>query len=495
MAFSQVDALVRGSQPPGNYSRKDLLTRALRLERARKIDPELRTLLRANVVRGLFLNAPGVLLLDALIAIAAAVVFWREGHQGTVAAWLLLTLATTVLRWLHTVRYFKTEPPPEAAAGWARLFTFGALVSGVLWGIGSVTFFTPSGGVLLIVQVFLVTGLCAGALAGYAAYMPAFYAFLPGVALPFAACLALDGQPAHVFTATLLIVWVSVIVFLAHLLNEHIRDRLLLLDRAMLADSMERSRDAADAANRAKSHMLANVSHELRTPLNAIIGFSDIMSAEMLGPHGVARYRDYARDIKASGSHLLKIINDILDAAKVESGRMALDESTVGLAELVEGSDGVLKFYANNEAVRVRAFVPRDLPRIRVDVLRFRQVLINLLSNAVKFTPNGGRVSLIAALECGGDLVVQVKDTGVGIRKADLEKVFLPFVQVDQAAPRGDTGTGLGLALARSWVEAHGGKLLLESELGAGTTATIRLPKERLVGVSGGMDARTPAAA
>jgi len=311
--------------------------------------------------------------------------------------------------------------------------------------------------------------------------MPTFYAFLPAVAVPFGACLALDGNPAHLFTATLLAVWVSVIVFLAHMLNEHIRDRLLLLDRAMLTDAMERSRDAADAANREKTRLLANVSHELRTPLNAIIGFSDIMSSEMFGPHGVRRYYDYSQHIKASGTHLLNVINDILDAAKIETGRQRLTESTIAVADLVDQAEHLLKFGAREGNVNVTTFVPRDIPDLRIDVLRLRQVLINLLSNAVKFTPSGGRVSVIASAEANGDVVIRVKDSGIGMRASDIEKAFEPFVQLDQPSPRGDTGTGLGLAICKTLVEAHGGTLTLESELGFGTTATIRLPKARTV--------------
>jgi signal transduction histidine kinase len=479
MSFSQVDVLAQNSEAPRRVSRKELLARALRLERARTVDPKLRQLILANVVRGLYFHAPGVLLLDALVACAAAFVFWREGSREVVGAWLLLILAATVLRWIYVVRYFNADPPAEQARRWAKQFTFGALVSGALWGIGSVAFYSPDSGVLLVVHVFLVTGLCAGALAGYAAHMPTFYAFLPAVVIPFGACLALDGAGSHLFTAMLLAVWVSVIVFLAHMLNEHIRDRLLLLDRAMMTEAMERARDAANAANRAKSRLLANVSHELRTPLNAIIGLSDIMIAELFGPHAVARYRDYSRDINTSGTHLLNVVDDILDSAKLEAGRHRLNESVVSVATLVEQADHLLKFGASKGNVAVTTFVPRDIPNIRVDALRLRQVLINLLSNAVKFTPSGGRVSVIAGTDEGGDVLIRIKDNGIGMRKADMAKAFVPFTQLPQSAPRGDTSTGLGLSLSKSLIEAHGGTLTLESELAIGTTVTIRLPKER----------------
>ena len=248
-----------------------------------------------------------------------------------------------------------------------------------------------------------------------------------------------------------------------------------------LIRDFQRAKTQAEEDSRAKSRLLANVSHELRTPLNAIIGFSEIMRSELFGAHSIRRYRDYSHHINASGTHLLSVINDILDAAKLEAGRQTLTESTIGVAELVDQAEHLLKFGAREGNVNVITFVPRDIPDIRVDVLRMRQVLINLLSNAVKFTPCGGRVSVTASTEDNGDVVIRVKDNGIGMRATDIEKVFQPFVQLDQPAPRGDTGTGLGLSLSKTLVEAHGGTLTLESELGIGTTVTIRLPKARTV--------------
>jgi signal transduction histidine kinase len=458
-----------------------LLARSLRLERAPSIDPKLRQILDANVVRGLFLTATGVVLLDALLAVIVAFIFWNEVSSSTMVAWLALSLAVALVRWLHIERYFRAKSPTATSRSWARLFALGAFLSGLLWGVGNIAFYVPGNGLLLVVQVFLVTGLSACALAGYSAHLPSFYAFVIPMILPFGLCLGLDGTPAHLFTAALLAAWLSVLVFLAHLLNQHITDRLLLLDRAMLTEAMERSRDAAEAANRAKTRLLADVSHELRTPLNAIIGFSDAMSSELFGRHAVSRYREYSRDIKASGSHLLNLINDIVDAAKIESGHVTLNESVVRVQDLLEETRRMLRFGATSADVTLDIFAPKDLPPIRVDQLRLSQVLINLLSNAVKFSPAMSRVSVVATRDTGGDLLIRVKDNGIGMRKADIAKAMLPFVQLDQPPPRGDTGSGLGLAIARVLLEAHGGTLLLESELGVGTTATIRLPKERFL--------------
>ena len=480
MAFSQAEALAKSAQDGRRISRKDLFLRALRLERARTMDAQTRSLLNGHVVRGLFLYAPGILFIEAVAAVLVAVVFWRNGHDMIIGAWLALIMATCVLRWLHVLRFFAAERTSAETRQWSRLFTQGTCMSGVLWGIGNLAFYAPDYGILLLVQVFLVTGLSAAALVGYAANMSTFYAFVPAVVLPFGACLALGGVPAHLFTATLLAVWVSVIVFLAHDLNQHIVDRILLLDRAMLTETMQHARDSAVAENQAKTRLLANVSHELRTPLNSIIGFSEIMSAEMFGLHAVGRYRDYSRNIRASGTQLLYLIDDLVDAAKVEAGTSRLNETSVAVAELVDQCENSLKFEAREGNITLTTFVPKDLPPIKVDARRFRQAVLNLLSNAVKFTPGGGIVLLIVSRDAADNMVFRIKDNGIGMRKVSIPEKFLPFAQPERSS-KVDTAAGLGLALAKIVIDAHGGELSLESELGVGTTATIRVPAARVL--------------
>jgi two-component system, cell cycle sensor histidine kinase PleC len=395
-------------------------------------------------------------------------------------AWAALLIAAAIMRWVHCRRYFERTRAAGEAKAWGRTFAFGTLLSGVLWGIGGVVLFTPSDPILLIVQVFLVTGLSAAALTGYTSYLPAFYGFvLPAVA-PFGACLALDGLPAHLFTATLLAVWISIFVYLAHALHAHTLDRvLLLLGNARMADTLRKARDAADEANRAKTRFLANMSHELRTPLNAIIGFSDIMKNEMFGPIGQGKYTQYVSDINRSGSHLLQLINDILDVAKIEVGAQPLNESVMDLVGTLKQCGQLMEAQARGAGVSLAVEASPRLPALRADATRFRQIVLNLLSNAVKFTPAGGKVWLSAALDASGRLVVQVRDTGIGMKPEDVPRAMQPFVQLDQA-PRGDPGTGLGLALVKTLVEAHGGTLAIVSEPGKGTTVSVHMPQERL---------------
>jgi PAS domain S-box-containing protein len=241
------------------------------------------------------------------------------------------------------------------------------------------------------------------------------------------------------------------------------------------------AKERADVASRTKTEFLSNMSHELRTPLNAIIGFAEIIKAEMLGPLGHADYKDYANDIHESGTHLLEIINDILDVVRIEAGKRELKESFLDIERVLTASLRLQQPRAEAAGVSLVEDIEPALPSLRGEEMAIKQILTNLISNAVKFTPAGGTVTLHAAIEPSGALLVSVADTGIGIALENIEKVVRPFGQVAGDLTRNHSGTGLGLALVKSLTELHGGRFALESEVGKGTTAKLWFPTTRLL--------------
>ncbi len=240
------------------------------------------------------------------------------------------------------------------------------------------------------------------------------------------------------------------------------------------------AKEAAESASEAKSSFLANMSHELRTPLNAVIGFAEIIEKDAFGPTGAARYREYARDIKESGRHLLDVINDILDVSKADADRMDLREEPCDLGDIVTLSVRMVREAAQGGQVEL-AVAPADgLPLLYADAQRVRQILINLLSNAVKFTPPHGKVTVRVAVEKDGNLAMTVADTGIGMTPSEIEIALSPFGQVDSQLNRKFQGTGLGLPLTKRLLQLHRGGLTISSVPGEGTTVTARFPAERL---------------
>jgi signal transduction histidine kinase len=237
------------------------------------------------------------------------------------------------------------------------------------------------------------------------------------------------------------------------------------------------ARQVAETSNRMKSEFLANMSHELRTPLNAIMGFSEVIAKETFGP-GLPRYRDYAGDIHGAGSHLLSLINDILDLSKAEAGKLELRPEDVDLNGLIHEAARLMRERATEHDQRL-AIDLAPLPPLMIDRLRVKQVLLNLLSNAIKFTPDGGSVTVEAYCDVGGDVTVSVRDTGIGIAADQLAMVFEPFQQIESTMSRKYQGTGLGLSLVKSLMELHGGSVRIESRLEHGTAIFITFPAAR----------------
>ena len=234
----------------------------------------------------------------------------------------------------------------------------------------------------------------------------------------------------------------------------------------------------AKAADRAKSKFLANMAHELRTPLNAIIGFSEVIKLDQIQMRN--SYPEYAGYIHDAGRILLDIINGILDLARIEAGSVVLQEEFIALSELIESSVNTMRPIAQRKSIEISCDLQEPSTMVYVDPTKFQQVMLNLLSNSVKFTEPRGRIQVDAVFHKSGDLVLSIKDTGIGIPAEHIQKVFRPFEQVADHLTREHEGTGLGLPIAKALIELHGGELVLSSQLGVGTTARLRLPGARV---------------
>ena len=269
---------------------------------------------------------------------------------------------------------------------------------------------------------------------------------------------------------------VSILIEAFNSMLEEIEERRQLLLRKN--QELVKAKDAAESANRAKSQFLANISHELRTPLNAVIGFSDIIMREMLGPIENRKYIEYSKDINDSGEHLLHIINDILDLSKAEAGKLEPVLREISVRKTLEECLGVIAERAGNSNISLYTEIQEALPPMVVDRVMFKRIIMHLLSNAVKFTNKSGQIKVTANMQpdkvnkCNM-FTIKVIDNGIGMGAADVEMAFKSFTQLDAGLNRKYDGTGLGLPLSKKFMELHGGKIELESELGKGTCVTL----------------------
>jgi signal transduction histidine kinase len=248
----------------------------------------------------------------------------------------------------------------------------------------------------------------------------------------------------------------------------------LAIQNARLFREIEAKSAQLEVASRHKSEFLANMSHELRTPLNAIIGFSEVLGEKFFGELN-DKQNEYVDDILSSGRHLLSLINDILDLSKIEAGRMDLEVATFYLPDAIENALLLIRERASRHGIKLDRSIDERLGDFNADERKVKQVLVNLLSNAVKFTPEGGQIKVEAGL---GDhaVIISVTDTGIGIAKQDQEAIFEEFRQASGSYAHKREGTGLGLTLTRRFVEMHGGKIWVESELGKGSKFSFTLP-------------------
>lgn len=436
--------------------------------------------IRAEQLRLLF-KSPVSIIGAPLTAALSLAVLWGSIAPGLLAGWGAAMLSWTLVRWICWLRFRRVQADDALAIRWSRSAVMIMAVSGLLWGLFGAGFYLAPDTEIAAFMVLVVASMLAGGAITYAAYRPAYDAFVVGCALPVASASFSHGTQSSIVFGAMLLFYIVLLLAMGRSVSHSIERMISLqFQNTGLVDNLRHAKNAAEVANLAKTAFLANVSHELRTPLNAVLGFAGLIRDGAFGPID-ARYRGYANDIHASGEHLLALISDILDLSKIEAGRFDLHEQEVSIPGVVERCLRLIAWRAEDGRVAVRNQVPADLPHLVADDRRLRQVLLNVLSNAVKFTPAGGSVEISAARSADGGTAIAVADTGVGMRPEDIPVALEPFRQLDSTFTRHYEGTGLGLPLAQRLIELHGGTLAIESAPGKGTTVTMRLPASRVI--------------
>jgi len=409
---------------------------------------------------------------------------------------LVLVICGTVLAIRGALMVFERERrlgmDAHADAKWLnRLLILNVLLSSA-WGLAPWMLWSEGN---LINHIFIEL-ICLAAVARFlvnrANHLSFFLAsFLPMALMLFARCVT-SGEPVDLLLAAVVVLYaIQVILDSSHISQRWDQEAHTRFSHEDLSRELEEARDEAlmkraeaEAANASKTAFLANISHELRTPLNAILGFSELIARECLGPVGSPRYKEYASDIHNSGTHLLSLINDLLDVAKIEAGRMEVEPQMVETERTLESALKFVGAKARERGQTLTISVDQSAAVLYADERALKQIVINLASNAVKFTQHGGRVEVSAKRNSQGDFELIVADNGPGISREKIDRVFKPFSQVDNRYDRQSGGTGLGLALVRGLCELHGGRAWIESEPGKGTRAIVVLPGKIQPGIA-----------
>jgi len=414
------------------------------------------------------------------------VMFYRWVPVARLETWFVLLTASVIPLGLISHR-FRTRQPPACEAGlWIARTTLAYLLFALSWASMAIFLWAPGEDLdhLLIILLLACTVAGNGALVGASRPLAVVVFTVYGTAQ---ASVALrQGGLIYNGIAILSVIFVFYLAYMSTQIYRTARDMLLLrsdksdliVALAQAKTESDTARERAERANRTKSQFLANMSHELRTPLNAILGFSELISSRAFADNPEKHY-EYAGLIHGSGQHLLTLINDVLDLAKIEAGGFELREAEVDLERLIREAASMMSARALSGRCLLSVDIPRGLPYVLADERAVKQIMLNLLSNAIKFTQEGGWVSAFARLETDGEVAFGVADSGIGIALHDQVRVFQSFGQARHDIVISDKGTGLGLPIAKGLVEAHGGTISLESAVGQGTRVTVYLPATR----------------
>jgi len=447
--------------------------------------PEFEYELLAMFVRNELSSAVTTPLLAIIVAMGA--MFWAPPRE------LLIWLATVFVAkgiLISLCRQFTKAPRDDAQTPvWRAKITAAEFLYGVCWaGVAFISPDTQSEAAHTFIFATLLVVISMRVLFA-STVMPIVYAGTLPMTAAIVIRFAMLDNPFYWAMAAMAVGVYIYFIWLMKGLNATVVAMLefraekdaLIAELEQAKSISDEARLRAEEANLAKSRFLATMSHELRTPLNAILGFSEIMRAEIFGPHANPTYKEYAGDIHQSGQHLLTLINEILDISRIEAGRYELRESALDLAELVADCERLLRLRAENKGLKLIEDFEPGLPQLWADERALRQICLNLLSNAIKFTPSGGTVTLTVGRSATGGQFFSVKDTGPGIPENEIPRVLKSFGQGSLAQESAEGGTGLGLPITKGLTELHDGTFELKSRLRHGTEVIVAFPRKRVI--------------
>jgi two-component system cell cycle sensor histidine kinase PleC len=434
-----------------------------------------------------------------LLVVATGLLFGLLLQPLTAGIWTcgVLCIHAVIIR--SCDRYLAEPPTPNRTRKWRNRFILLDLLYGLCWTV--ILVHTTGADVIsstlmmfLMLLVVAVSSMLSASLpiAALAATVPV----TSGIAFNF----VMHGNFDNYILAVLAVAAEGYFVLLAQRLHsttlaalEARAEKDALIGELEQAKAIsDEARHRAEAANVAKSRFLAQMSHELRTPLNAILGFSEVMKSEIFGGHAVAVYKEYSSDIHNSGVHLLNLINEILDLSRIEAGRYELHEEAVSLVHVVADCHHLLKLRASTRGITIHEVFEHGMPRIWGDERACRQIVLNLLSNAIKFTPQGGEIWLKVGWTASGGQYLSCKDTGSGIAEDEIPIVLASFGQGSNSIKSAEQGAGLGLPIAKSLIDMHGGTFTLRSKLRVGTEVIVTFPPERVMSALAPMAQEAP---
>ena len=433
-----------------------------------------------------------------LLVVATGILFgvWMQPISAAVWTCGVLCVHAAIIRTCS--RFLAEQPSLAATRKWRTRFVLLDLIYGLCW--MSILIHPALDVVSDTVMMFLML-LVVAVSSMLAANLPiaALAATVP-VTVATALNFALSGRFDDYVLAALAVAAEGYFALLAHRLHsttlatlEARAEKDALIGELEQAKSIsDEARHRAEAANVAKSRFLAQMSHELRTPLNAILGFSEVMKSEIFGGHAVPVYKEYSADIHSSGVHLLNLINEILDLSRIEAGRYELNEEAVSLVHIVADCHHLLKLRAAGRGITIYEVFEQGMPKIWGDERAIRQIVLNLLSNSIKFTPQGGEIWLKAGWTASGGQYLSVKDTGSGIAEDEIPIVLASFGQGSNSIKSAEQGAGLGLPIAKSLIDMHGGTFTLKSKLRIGTEVIVTFPPERVMSALAPMAEEAP---